>query len=61
MLMTSQQIEKWGNYFRYFYFQEVMSFDKFMELVKAGKPPQRLTVDWNKVEGAYEGDVSNEF
>lgn len=56
--MTESDLHKWGNYFRYFYFDEEMSFSKFLELLEQGRVPTRSKVDWNRIKGAYEEEQS---
>lgn len=47
--MTCDQIEKWAGYYRYFYFYEDMTFERFLKLVELGLTPHRQMVDWTKV------------
>lgn len=54
--MTEEHYEKWGNYFRYFYFHEEMTFSDFLEKVANGHIPRRKKVDWKRIVGAYEGE-----
>lgn len=51
--MTEEYYEKWGNYFRYFYFHEEMTFTDFLESVAIGEIPKRGEVDWNRTVGPY--------
>lgn len=47
--MSDVQVEKWANYYRYFYFHEEMTFAQFLKRVNEGWVPRRGFVDWNKV------------
>lgn len=47
--MICAEIDRWANYYRYFYFYEDMTFEKFINLVEAGCIPQRSNIDWSKV------------
>lgn len=47
--MNDVFIEKWATYYRYFYYYEDMTFERFINLVASGHIPQRAHVDWNKV------------
>lgn len=49
MKLTDKELDKWAGYYRYFYFYEDMTFEKFIELVEAGNIPRRHIVDWSKV------------
>lgn len=48
-MMSDTRLEKWANYYRYFYYHEEMTFEHFMKSVDAGTVPQRSGVDWSKV------------
>lgn len=52
--MSYEELERWAGYFRYFYFYEEMTFDKFISMVKIGCVPVRSYVDWNKVKGGVQ-------
>lgn len=57
-LVTDQEYERWGNYFRYFYLYDEMTFTEFLESVANGKIPERKKVDWNRINGPYEGEIT---
>lgn len=50
MGITDKELAKWSKYFRYFYFNDEMTFEEFMNLVRAGKTPKRNIVDWSRVK-----------
>lgn len=52
--MYEQELEKWGNYFRYFYFYEDMTFEDFLKDVANGFIPKRKKVDWSLVKAPYD-------
>lgn len=47
--MTDQELDRWAGYYRYFYFFEDMTFERFIRLVELGSIPRRSQVDWKKV------------
>lgn len=49
--MSDENLNRWANYYRYFYFNEEMTFEYFLRLVKAGVTPKRSYVNWTKVGG----------
>lgn len=55
-----EEIDRWAGYYRYFYFFEEMSFEKFLQLVEIGSVPQRSYVDWNKVGRNMHGNDAGE-
>lgn len=56
--MTDQEYERWGNYFRYFYLYDLMTFAEFLDLVASGEIPKPKKVDWNRINGPYEGEIT---
>ncbi len=52
--MCEQEIEKWGNYFRYFYFHEEMTFANFLNEIANGFIPTRKKVDWTRVKAPFD-------
>lgn len=55
---TEEELERWGTYFRYFYFYEEMTFEEFLKRVDYGIVPKRISIDWDKV-GAVDATDSN--